>query len=274
MENNPLRQYFRRPVMYFKLPSDGKYYAPGVVNFPPNRELPVYAMTAIDEMTIRTPDALFNGTAVTELMKSCVPNILDPWSINSIDLDAILVAIRAASNDGKLELDTKCPACEQTASWDIDLMNLLSSIPDVDYDSPLLMNELKIKFRPLTQTEINKNELNQFEVQRILAQLESYEDSDEKQKHMADAVKKLNDLVMNIVASTIEWIETPETQVTNQEFIHDFLVNTDKRTNDAIKDHSLELKNKSQLKPLEIKCIHCQHEYKQRFILNVSDFFG
>jgi hypothetical protein len=62
VDNNPLRQYFRRPSIYFRLPSDGRYYDASVVSMPPNRELPVYTMTAIDEMTVRTPDALFNGT--------------------------------------------------------------------------------------------------------------------------------------------------------------------------------------------------------------------
>jgi hypothetical protein len=85
MENNPLKQYFRRPAIYIRLPSDGQYYDDTVVNFPPNRELPIYPMTVIDEVTVRTPDALFNGVAVVELIKSCVPNVLDPWKINSVE---------------------------------------------------------------------------------------------------------------------------------------------------------------------------------------------
>jgi hypothetical protein len=275
MENNPLKQYFRRPVIYFKLPSDGRYYAPGVINWPSgSRELPVYSMTAIDEMTVRTPDALFNGTAVVDLIKSCIPNIVDPWAINSIDLDAVIVAIRAASNNGKLDIETTCPACEETTSYDINLMNMLGQLSDVDYNIKLELNELKFKFRPLTQAESNKNEMSQFEIQKLLATLEDFQESEEKKAHMTEAIKRMNSLVMKIISSTIEYIETPESRVTEQMYIHDFLVNTDKGTNDAIREYSLKLKNESQLKPIHIKCIHCANEYDQKVVLNVTDFFG
>ena len=79
--NNPLRQYFRRPAIYITLPSKGKYYPIGAVEIPEGGEIPVYPMTAIDEITSKTPDALFNGTAIAELIKSCIPAIKDPWAI-------------------------------------------------------------------------------------------------------------------------------------------------------------------------------------------------
>ena len=69
MNNNPLRQYFRRPAVYISLPSKGEGYSVDELELPETTELPVYPMTAIDEITARTPDALFNGTAVVELIK-------------------------------------------------------------------------------------------------------------------------------------------------------------------------------------------------------------
>ena len=56
--NNPLKQYFRQPAIYIRLPSQGKNYPEGSLNMPPTGELAVYPMTAIDEITYRTPDAL------------------------------------------------------------------------------------------------------------------------------------------------------------------------------------------------------------------------
>ena len=103
-EINPLKQYFRRPGLYLKLPSGGSGYTPADLVLPENGELPVYPMTAIDEITAKTPDALYNGVAITEIIKSCVPNILDPWKITSVDLDAVLIAIRAATSGGEMEL--------------------------------------------------------------------------------------------------------------------------------------------------------------------------
>ena len=53
--NNPLSQYFRQPAIYIKLPSQGSYYPPGALEMPENGEIPVFPMTAIDEITYRTP---------------------------------------------------------------------------------------------------------------------------------------------------------------------------------------------------------------------------
>lgn len=273
IDNNPLRQYFRRPSIYFKLPSDGRYYDESVVSMPANRELPVYPMTAIDEMTVRTPDALFNGTAVAELIKSCVPNVLDPWKLNNVDIDAVLVAIRAASGDGKMSIQSQCPACSETTEYEVNLMPLLSKIKDVDYNTPLNIHELSIKFRPLTYTEINQNGQNQFEIQKILADLQNFEDGEQKQKLMTDAVKRLNSLITEVVSRTIESIQTPEATVSQKEYIIDFLNNCDRETSNLIKNHSVAMREASELPELDVKCNACQNEYAQRVILNVSDFF-
>jgi hypothetical protein len=52
MNNNPLRQYFRRPAVYIKLPSGGLGYAKDVLEIPESGDFPVYPMTAIDEITV------------------------------------------------------------------------------------------------------------------------------------------------------------------------------------------------------------------------------
>ena len=67
---NPLASWYRQPKIYVKLPSGGNYYPEGAIDLPDNKEIPIYPMTAIDEITSKTPDALFNGIAITEIIKS------------------------------------------------------------------------------------------------------------------------------------------------------------------------------------------------------------
>ena len=273
LANNPLKQYFRRPSMYFKLPSDGKYYESGVVNIPENRELPVYPMTAIDEMTVRTPDGLFNGAAIVDLIKSCVPNILNPWKLNSVDMDAVIIAVKAASSDGKMEIVSICPACTEDTKYDIDLMPILSGIADVNYDEELAIRELKIKFKALTYAETNENSLKQFEIQKTLNVIMESEDEEQKRKIMGESITKMNLMVIEIVAQTIAYIQTPETRVTDKSFIVDFLNNSDKNTSEIIKQHSIKLREQNELKPIDVTCPKCQHHYDQRIIMNATDFF-
>ena len=171
--NNPLKQYFRRPAVYLKLPSLGKDYPQGVVNLPESGELPVYPMTAIDEISSKTPDALFNGTAVADLIKSCVPDIIDPWQISNTDMDAILLAIKAASGSQNLEIESKCPKCEDQSTYTLDIAGILTTLQAPDYSKPLEVDELKIKFGPLTYKEMNEAALAQFDVQGIFQNIKT-----------------------------------------------------------------------------------------------------
>ena len=60
--NNPLRKYFRQPKIYLRLPSKGKFYPASIIDMPESGELPVFAMTAKDELMIKTPDALLKSS--------------------------------------------------------------------------------------------------------------------------------------------------------------------------------------------------------------------
>lgn len=274
LENNPLKQYFRRPAIYIKLPSNGAYYSPNVLQMPPNGELPIYPMTAIDEITVKTPDALFNGSAVTELIKSCVPAIKDPWAINSVDLDAVLVGIRAASNGSDLEVESTCPKCEDYGKYGVNLLTLLGQITPGDYNTEFKINDLAIKFKPLNYKEMNNASLQQFEIQREFALLENEKNEDTRKEKTQDTLRKITKLTIKLLTEAIEYIQTPNIRVIEKEFIIDFLNNCDKNTYVEIRDYNAQLRSSTELKPLKIKCIHCTHEYEQPFTLNTSDFFG
>ena len=274
MNNNPLKQYFRRPSIYIKLPSGGKCYDQSIIDLPENGEIAVFPMTAIDEITSRTPDAVFNGHAVVDIIKSCIPCIKDPWKINTIDLDAIMVAMRVASNGEEMDIISNCPACGNEGKYGINLVQLLNDKHNIDYEKTLKVRDLTIKFKPLTYAETNNNSMAQYEVQKMLAMLEEVEDGPEKVKQSKDALVRLNKLTSGIVSTTIDSITTPETTVTEKEYIEEFLENCDRQTNNAIKDYSIKLRNENQMRPLRIKCVECQHEYEQSLILNITDFFG
>jgi len=283
ISNNPLRQYFRRPAVHLKLPSGGKFYAPGVINMPESGELPVYPMTAIDDITAKTPDALFNGAAMAELIKSCVPDIKDPWAINNIDFDSILIAIRASSGGNKLGIESACPKCEKIESYDVDLLNILSQMKPGDYTQELKLNDLSIKFRPLSYKDMNAAGLAQFAIQREFASLNRTTPEDdnlteekrtERIKKGQDALKAVTLLTIDILSNTVEYIQTPDIRVEDKEHISDFLKNCDKTMYETMRDFNSTLKTQTEIKPLSLKCIHCNNEYNQPFTLNTSDFFG
>ena len=274
MNNNPLKQYFRRPAVYIKLPSEGKYYSPDVLDMPETGELPVYPMTAIDEITARTPDALFNGVAVADLIKSCIPNIKDPWMINSIDMDSILIGIRAASNGSTMDIDSKCPECETEATYGINLVGVLASLKPGDYSKMLELGDLKIKFRPLLYKEMNQASMAQFEVQKAFNTAYAIDDEDQRNDEIKKSLEKITFLTMEILSQTIEYIQTPNSMVDDKQFILDFLKNCDKDVYTQVRDYSTTLKEDTELKPASIVCSNCGHKYDQPYAINPTDFFG
>lgn len=274
MSVNPLKQYFRRPSVYIKLPSGGKDYKPGIINATDTGELPVYPMTAIDEITTKTPDALFNGSAVADLIKSCVPDINDPWQISSSDLDAILLAIKAASGSQNLEVQSTCPSCKTSSDYNLQLVSILATITAPDYSVPLEIGELKIKFGPLTYKDMNKAAMSQFEIQRIFSNIATIVDEKEKNQKSTEALISITAITMELIAKTIRYVETPGVTVDDPVHILEFLQNCDKDMYIAIRDYHSSLKDKAELKPLDVKCANCGHEYKQPFTINASDFFA
>ena len=243
---------------------------------PENGELPVYPMTAIDEITVRTPDALFNGTAIAELIRSCIPCINDPWAVTNVDLDAILVAIKTASSaSGNMELDSTCPKCEDTSTYTINLAGVLSTIGKPDFDTELDLGDLKVKLKPLSYKAVNDASLKQFEFQRVLNQIETIEDDDQRNKTVQDYLEKVTDLTMDLLSQSVDYIQTPASQkVTEKEFILDFLKNCDRNLYTTIRDHSAKLRAESEIKPMTITCPSCQNQFEQTITLNPADFFA
>jgi hypothetical protein len=274
--SNPLRQFFRQPAIYIALPSRGNHWPAGSIDVPVNGELPVYPMTALDEIAYRTPDALFNGQAVVSVVQSCMPNILDAWQIPAIDLNAILVAIRIASYGHDMEFGTQCPACNTETDYTVDLRNILDGLKSADYSVPVRHGDLEIYLQPMSyihQTETNKL---QFEQQKRIQLVQTSTALTEEQKieelnHSLIAITKLT---TDALKCSVSAIRTPAALVTEPEFISEFLDNCDRRLFEQIKEKIIALRQGSEVQPLQIKCNECGHEYQQLLTMDQASFFA
>lgn len=272
--SNPLSQYFRQPSIYIKLPSGGQNYPAGTLNMPANGELPVYPMTAIDEITYRTPDALFNGQATVNVIQSCVPNIRDAWVIPSIDLDTILIAIRIASYGHDMEFATTCPACQDTAERSIDLRTMLDALRAPDYSAHINHGDLEIYFRPLSYKNLNDNSQLQYEQQKLLQIIpDSKVSESDKMTALNQAFRQLTEITVRSLAISIVTIKTPQAMVSEPVFIEEFLKNCDRDLFNRVRDHVLKLREQSELQPLKLECPACNHKYEQALTLDMASFF-
>lgn len=273
--SNPLRKFFRQPAIYIRLPSGGKFWEPGALDLPVNGELPVLPMTAMDEITYRTPDALFSGQSVIDVIQSCMPNIKNAWSVPSVDINAILVAIRIASYGHELPIEVQCPACTSQDSFELDLRNALETLETPDYDQPLVVGDLEISFQPITYQQQNASSLDQFTGQKMLQNMASSELNDaEKLQKMQQVLKEITALTIKAITASVACIRTPQAMVTDPQHIDEFLRNCDNPTYVQIRDYAVALKTRSDFKPLAITCTNCSHQYQAPLGLDQTNFFG
>jgi hypothetical protein len=272
--SNPLAQFFRQPAIYLRLPSGGHGWAPGSLDLPDNGEIPVYPMTAMDEITYRTPDALFNGEATVSVMQSCVPNIKDAWSCPASDLDTLLIGIRIASYGHSMDIGTKCPSCETDTEFGLDLRTVIDKLHSADYESPLQQGDLKIYFKPLNYRQLTDNAQAQFEQQKTLQIMGDTEVPEEsKVAQLNTMMKKIVEATITAISRSISEIRTRDAIVTESKFIEEFLHNCERVVFERVRDHVVSLRETSEIRPIKITCPNCQHQYDQSFTLDMARFF-
>jgi hypothetical protein len=273
-ENNPLSRYFRQPTIYMRLPSRGRHYPAGTIDLPSNSELPVYPMTVRDEIINKTPDALFNGSAVVNLIQSCVPNIKDAWAIPSVDIDSILIAIKVATYGKDLDITGSCTHCRESSDYVIDLNRVLAEIGTTDYNSPQRIGQFELMFRPLSYHEINETSKEQFNEQKILNILpESGLSDQERVQEINKLIVKITDGTISALSKSISSIRTDDVIVTDEQQINEFLNNCPNAMFTAIRDAAVAKRQAGAMKPLKLTCNHCEKQYEQTLTLDLSNFF-
>jgi hypothetical protein len=283
LKQNPLIQYMRQPKIYIKLPSNGLFWEEGTLNLPENKELPVYSMTAKDELTFKTPDALMNGQGVVEVIQSCIPNIKDAWAIPNIDLDAILIAIRLATYGEHMEISHVVPNTKEEVEHTIDLRRLLDGIYErTTWAEEVVVNEhISCYIRPLTYRHLTQTSLKTFEAQRIMSIVNNDEISDEQKLEVFNkSFSTMTDITVRLIADSIYAIKTPETVVEDPKFILEFVQNADKDVFEKINNRINELKLLNGLQPMKVRATQEQielgapEEYEVPIGFDNASFFG
>lgn len=280
MENaiqNPLVKYFRQPSIYLKLPSNGQYWKEGAVSLPVTGEIPVYPMTARDEVTLRTPDALMNGAGVVDVIHSCCPNITDAWSMPSVDVDAVLIAIRIASYGAEMPVDTSCPHCGAENTHNVDLSVRLAGITCPDYNKKIsLPDELHVKCVPQAYFSVNRKNTISFEEQRLVQALEQTdENSEQRMSQIADSMTRLIQISIDTVTDSTEYIEMPDgARVTDKQFIKEFYSNANGSIVRNVQEQLAEINNQGAVKDQSAECNECKTEYKIPIMFDYANFFA
>jgi hypothetical protein len=253
---NPLKRYYRQPQISIRLPSGEKYYAEAVVQKTTTGEHAVLPMTAMDELSFRTPDSMMNGQATVDVIKSCIPTIQDPWQLVNHDIDTVLIAIRIASYGETMEITAGVPGTNETQTHVVNLPQMLETIRQEKItDRCVLQDGLTLHITPLTYKQITDAQLKTFEQQRIYAQVaQSNLSAEEKTKRFTESFRVLSDLNVSLLINNIERIQLPTGEtVTDKTAILDFIKNADARTIKELENKLGDIRQQGSIKPVKVK---------------------
>lgn len=126
---NPLLERARIPGQTFALPSGGVFYTHGEIDESArNGEVLVHPMVTIDEIAMKTPDKLLNGTALEEVFRRCIPQVLKPLQLLAKDVDFLLICLRKVTYGDQLVVQhTHTCASAQEHKYKIAMDPLIST---------------------------------------------------------------------------------------------------------------------------------------------------
>ena len=272
MANNPLKKYFRQPKIYIKLPSKGVYSSPGSLNGDPTN-VAVFGMTGMDEILMKTPDALLTGEATIKVIESCCPTIQDGWELCLLDLDPLLTAIRIATQGNTMSVTHQCTACNAVNDYDIELGTIVEHYNKCEYDNKIVLKDLSIKIQPLTYKQWTVFQMQNFQLQRQLKQIMEMTDEQQQGKLVNELYTLLTDIQKQAIFLQIASVDTGNQIVEEREFIVEWLDNCDKDIFDAVKNKIEENRVAWEIPKIAAACDSCKAENQIAITMDQTSFF-
>jgi hypothetical protein len=285
MTNNPLASLYRTKSLYISLPSGGRFYKSGI-NLTVDNELGIMPMTVKDEMILNTPDALFNGEGLIEVIKNCVPDIKNPKEIPICDLDVIIIAIKAASEEN-ITLSTTCPSCKKDTEYEQSLLSYLATVKPIPVDNKIKINDNTIvTIMPYTSESIFKSKIQKLKIQKVEKELKAtflsnkdIDDTDESilvnlRNTLLTLYSEITDITMDIIVSSIESVTICDSnvEVTEKQFIKEWISNIDSKTYEILVDSFSKFNKDGIEKTITCICSHCSNSFNTEVELNPVNF--
>lgn len=276
---NPLAQYMRKAVIYVSLPSNGNFTKPEDIELSASGEVGVAAMTTADELLLKTPDALLNGDAIVKIVQSCVPAIKNVHDLPTPDIDALLIAIRAASYGDDMDFTANCPKCDTPKTFAISLSESLARIEHLEPEYIVeLSNNMKVSVKPHTyKSNIKQGLMTYNESQLMNVIINEDLDTPENAQQYQESINKMAELLVELTADSILAIWDPEGNFidANKEQILEWVKNIPRKDAELIQAKIAEINLIGVYRKVALKCDNeeCGHEWEADVTFDASNFF-
>lgn len=271
--DNPLKKYFRQPKIFTSLPTGGIYSDPGTYAGDVEN-MPIYGMTGMDEILMKTPDSLLSGESTVKVIESCCPVIKNAWAISILDLDPVLCAIRIATYGNTMTIQHTCSKCEAMNDYDIDLGDIMNHFKNCKYDGKINLKDITIKLRPLTYRAWTDFQIKSFGVQRQLMQATNINDEEERSKLMQTLMEDISVMRKDMMIAQIDSVEVPEGAVDQRAFISEWVMNSEQDIYEKIKQQIDKNRLAWDVPKTQLACAECSHEEAVGVSLDQTSFFA
>ena len=277
MNENPLKQLYRSKSVYVNLPSRGRFYKSGLT-LSIDDELGIMPMTAVDEIKLKAPDALFNGDALFDLIKSCVPDVADPDEIPTCDVDMILMGIKVATHGEMLEVSSTCPSCKKDGEYEIPLPNLMASAQAIDKENAIDLDGVKVSVRPFSLRSQIKGNVQRFHQMRMQMILNDDLTDKDKAAMFDEALVHASAVSVQLCADNIVSVEITQDNgellvVDSEDHIYEWVENMESTVYEKVITRIRKLSDPRIDTDISLTCSECQHAYKTKLELDPVNFF-
>lgn len=257
----------RPPDLY--LPIDTSFWEPGIIQRPTDT-LEVWAMSYYDEILLKNPDGLMNGRSIENIIKRCIPEIINPLRLPESSYRYIVIGLTLATTGNKTTIRSICEKCKEENAYDLDLQQFLD-----DYNRNFInefdVENLKFTVGEATYRDIVDYRNNNYGLLKSITSIKKKPESSFNIKQLRDQLNKYrkNEIwlkskrIKKIEADGIPPIDTPA-DITN--LLENFNKNILAQIDNHFQIYQLE-------KIKDLKCNECGHVNKVTINLDPSDQF-
>jgi len=216
-----------------------------------------------------------NGQGVVSVIESCVPAITNAWAMPSIDVDAILIAIRIATYGEDMDMESICPQCEAENRHQFGLGQVLMRVRSPNYNDAVTIDNLVIKLKPMNYLQSTQNNLAKFEEQKIIQLIDNENiDPDTRKAQLDIHLQKIIASNVDQLTNSTESITTADGQIVDsKEFIKEFYNNTSNNVIKIVQKKLRDFAETAGLPPARVKCEGCEKDYDLAVNFDYANFF-
>lgn len=265
MTDNPLIKKMQKiiPGSTIRLPSKGLFYKDHELHDDvSNGEIIIHPMTTLDEIIIRSPDMLFQGTAIAKVVARCAPQVEKPLELFSKDIDYILTMLRKVSYGNEVIIDFECPTCKERAEENEEVEKHEYNL-SIDY----FLNKSK---------ELNLDDLTKYNItleNGMVIHLRPSKFNEMIRMYQIDDTTKTPEEIEDIITSSILAVIKDVDNIDDRGFIQGWLKILPVSVMEEIVSKIANTNNWGPDFSYKITCKDCETEHDISYILNPVSFF-